>query len=135
MALGVNCLCPTLTSRGPTKTHPGCLKDKSKLEVGWIIHPQVPFPAHPSFGKAGILEWWSTCPWLGGWEGRKHRDLSAVLSSLADDPLVISTVSIQLLRAARADQGAPFLQLRAEEGRGQPGRWLGSWLMHEQCDR
>lgn len=54
----------------------------------------------------------------GGREGRKRRDLSAVLSSLADDPLVISTVSIQLLRAARADQGAPFLQLRAEEGRG-----------------
>lgn len=79
-------------------------------------------PAHPSFGKAGILEWWNTLALSGGWEGRKRGDFSAVLSSLADDPLVISTVSIQLLRAARADQGAPFLQLRAEEGRGHSAK-------------
>lgn len=60
----------------------------------------MPFPPLPSFPpqEAGFVGSGGTpaisSVGLGGWEGLGAANLSYVLSTLADDPLVISTISI-----------------------------------------
>ncbi|XP_063273675.1 histone-lysine N-methyltransferase SETD2 isoform X2 [Prinia subflava] len=60
----------------------------------------------------------------------KIVDVSDLATRLLD-----SWKELKLLRAARADQGAPFLQLRAEEGRGHSAKSREDGWEAEQCDR